>query len=192
MKLMKLKNVAVSDLRRELARREKGAVKLQKKHGRLAKALAAIERSLMEMGVGAMRVGGGNTVARGRRGPGRPKGSKNKPGKVGRPKGSKNEMSLVEAILKGVRAGSTVSAAEAGAAAKKVGYKSSSPNFGMMVANALSKDSHFNRIERGQYKVVGGAKASAKKPRRKAKSAGRKPGKAKAAATTALAEVVAR
>jgi hypothetical protein len=90
-----------------------------------------------------------------KRGPGRPKGSKNKPGKVGRPKGSKNKnaMSLVEAILKGVRAGSTVSPAEAGAAAKKVGYKSSSPNFGMMVANALSKDNRFKRVERGQYLV---------------------------------------
>jgi len=191
---MTLRSLSTRDLRRELARRESGAAKLQSQHVALSKQMAALEAELADLGVEASaRRGRKPGRVPGHRGPKRPKGSKNKPGRVGRPKGSKNkrasnEMSLVEAIIKGVRSGSTVSPAEAGAAAKKVGYKSSSPNFGMMVANALSKDSHFKRIERGQYQVVGGAKAPAKKPGRKAKGAGRK----KAAATTALAEVVAR
>jgi len=201
---MAIKSLSTSELRRELERREFGAAKLQSQHADLSKRLAGLESKLADLGVDAPARRGRKPGRMGKRGPGRPKGSKNKPGKVGRPKGSKNKrfknaMSLAEAILKGVRAGSTVSPAEAGAAAKKVGYKSSSPNFGMMVANALSKDSHFKRIDRGQY-LVGGGKASAKptarKSARKGKRAGRKAGEikvsSKAAATTALGEAVAR
>jgi hypothetical protein len=194
---MTIASLSTRELRRELARRESGAAKLSAQHADLSKQMAALEAELADLGVDAPARRGRKPGRMGKRGPGRPKGIKNKPGKVGRPKGSKNKnaMSLVEAILKGVRAGSTVSPAEAGAAAKRVGYKSSSPNFGMMVANALSKDGHFKRIERGQYQVGGGkaaAKPTAKKAMRKGKRASRKPGKAKAAATTALAEVVAR
>jgi hypothetical protein len=209
---MKLKNITVSALRRELARREKGAGKLQKQHAKLASQLAALEADLADLGMdgaparhtrkpgrpaGSAKRGPGRLKGSKNRGPGRPKGSKNKAGG----KRAKNAMSLVQAILKGVRAGSTVSPAEAGAAARKLGYKSSSPNFGMMVANALSKDSHFKRIERGQYQVIGGKgsmKASTRPGRKaKRKSGGRAAGvkkaaPSKAAATTALAEVVAR
>ncbi len=190
---MKLKNVAVSDLRRELARRESGAAKLQATRAAISKQLAALEAELADLGMDAA------PARRGRK-PGRPKSSANKPGKVGRPKGkrAKNAMSLVDAILKGVPIGKTVSPAEAAVAAKRVGYKSSSANFGMIVANALGKDARFKKLGRGQYQV-GGGKATApkgKKPgkakRKSAKRATKGKGTAKAAATTALAEVVAR
>jgi hypothetical protein len=199
---MKLQSISASDLRRELARREKGAGKLQKQHAKLAARLAAIEADLAGLGIDAAPAGRGPGRPAGKRGPGRPKGSKNR--RPGRPKGSKNkraknELSLVEAIVKGVRAGSTVSPADAGAAARKVGYKSSSPNFGMMVANALAKDSRFKRIGRGQYRLAGGKASAARKSGRKAKRGLRKAGGAqkfkpstRTAATTALAEVVAR
>jgi hypothetical protein len=41
---MALKSISTTALRAELARREKGAAKLQKKHGKLAKALAMFTR----------------------------------------------------------------------------------------------------------------------------------------------------
>jgi hypothetical protein len=199
---MALKSLSTRDLRRELARRERGAGKLQKQHAKLSARLAALEADLADFGVGGTSPRRGRKPGRpaGKRGPGRPKGSKNRG--PGRPKGSKNkakgkrvknELSLVEAILKGVRAGSTVSPADAGAAARKVGYKSSSPNFGMMVANALAKDSRFKRIGRGQYRLGGGQGST----KRVTKKTGRKPARmarkgTKKAEATSAAEVVAR
>jgi len=167
---MALKSLSTRALRLELARRESGAGKLAKKHAKLAKQLAALEAQLSDLGGSPAAL----PRAKAGRGPGRPKGSRNKKkGKVGRPKGSgrkpgrpakakggkgrkraKNEMTLPEAILKNVGVGATVSPADAAVAAKKAGYKSSSPNFGMMVANALAKDGRFKRLERGQYQRV--------------------------------------
>ena len=148
---MALRSLSTADLRRELARREAGASRLQAKHAKLAKRLAAIEAELADLGVAAPARRGPKP---GRRGPGRPKGSKNKP-KTGRR--AKNEMSLLEAIVSGLRVGSTVSPAQAGQAAKKAGYKSSSPNFRMMVAHQLATAPVFKRMGRGQYLLKGGA-----------------------------------
>ena len=157
-----LKNLSVAELRRELERREKGGDKLRAQHGKLAARLAEIEAELSELGVD-LPVRRGRKP--GRRGPGRPAGSKNKSGG----KRAKNSMSLIEAIVSGVRVGSTVSPAEAAAAAAKAGYKSSSPNLGMMVANQLAKAPMFKRVGRGQYLHKGGS----------AKKSGRKPGRPK-------------
>jgi hypothetical protein len=170
-----LKNLSVAELRRELERREKGGDKLRAAHAKLAKRLAAIEAELADLGVDLPARRGRKPGRKAGRGPGRPKGSKNKP-KGG--KRAKNAMSLIEAIVSGVRVGSTVSPAQAADAAKKAGYKSSSPNLGMMVANALAKAPMFKRMGRGQYLLKGGA-AKAAKPGSKAKKSGRGPGRPK-------------
>jgi hypothetical protein len=130
----------------------------------MANQLAAIEAELSELGVDIPARRGRNPGRMpGRRGPGRPKGSKNKAGG----KRAKNTMSLLEAIVSGVRVGSTVSPSEAAEAATKAGYKSSSPNLGMMVANALAKAPMFKRTGRGQYLHKGGGAAKAKRGRPK-------------------------
>ena len=117
---MSFKKLSTAELRRELDRREKGGDKLRAQHGKLAARLAEIEGELSELGVDLpARRGRKPGRMPGRRGPGRPKGSKNKGGKR-----AKNSMSLLEAIVSGVRVGSTVSPAEAAAAATKAGYKS--------------------------------------------------------------------
>ncbi len=179
---MALRNMSIRQIRKELARREKGAAKLVKKRDKLQSQLADLVADLADLGVeGAAGTGGGgkrrgrppgskNKVKPGRKpGPkakggrkgkaklGRPKGSKNR--KPGAPKGkrakrAKNSMSLVEAVLKSVSVGSKTSPAEAAEGAKKVGYKSNSPNFGMMTANTLAKDKRFKRLERGMYQRV--------------------------------------
>ncbi|HTE06514.1 MAG TPA: hypothetical protein VK824_09980 [Planctomycetota bacterium] len=150
---MALKSLSTRELRRELERRESGARKLQAQHSELAKRLAALEGELSDLGIDAAPARRGRKPGRPKgsgRGPGRPKGSKNKvKGKGG--KRPKNDMTLPEAILKGVSVGTTVSPAQAAVAAKKAGYKSSSANFGMIVANALAKDSRFKKLGRGQY-----------------------------------------
>src|SRR6187402_2333540 len=169
-----LKNLSVAELRRELDRREKGGDKLRAQHGKLASRLAEIEAELSDLGVDLpARRGRKPGRMPGRRGPGRPKGSRGRTG----PR-AKNSMSLLEAIVAGVRVGSTVSPAEAAAAAAKAGYKSTSPNIGMMVANQLAKAPMFKRTGRGQYLHKGGGAPKAKRGR-PAKKSGRKPGRPK-------------
>jgi len=174
-----LKSMTVAELRRELERREKGGDRLRKQHAKLAKRIAAIDAELADLGVAAPARRGRKPGRKpGRRGPGRPKGSKNK-AKAGTR--AKNSMSLLEAIVSGVRVGSTVSPAQAAAAAKAKGYKSSSPNFGMMVANALAKAPQFKRVGRGQYVHKRGGKAGGRpaKRSRRGRKVGRKPGRPK-------------
>ena len=153
---MAMKRLSTSALRAELSRRERGATKLAKQRDKLQSKLDGILAQLADLGIDGTAKRRGRPP--GRRGPGRPKGSKNR--KPGRPKGKrakrmKNEMSLLEAITKGVRAGSTVSPADAAVAAKKAGSRSASPNFGMMVANTLAKAKEFKRVGRGQYQRQG-------------------------------------
>ncbi len=142
---MALKSLSTRDLRRELQRREAGAAKLQAAHTGLAKRLAQIEAELLDLGVEGGSAPRGATSGRK---PGRPAGSG---AAVPGTRRAKNDMTLPEAIMSGVKVGVTVSPAQAATAARKAGYKSTSPNFGMMVANTLAKHDGFKRIERGQY-----------------------------------------
>lgn len=175
--MVSLKNSTVAQIRAELARREVGASRLAKRRDKLARKLAVLDAELADLGVnGAPRRGRPPGRKPGRRGPGRPKGSKKKR----RAKRAKNSMSLIDAIVAGVRKGATVSPAEAGAAAKRKGYRSSSPNFGMMVANALSKAPQFKRLGRGQYVLKARAAAPKAKRGRPAKKGRRGPGRPKA------------
>lgn len=136
---MALKSVSTSELRRELARREKGASRLQVIRDRLAKQLAGIESELSGFGLLPSSSGA-------RRGP--PAGS----GRGGRR--AHNKESLPEVIAKVVRVGSTVAPADVSTRVRAAGYKSTATHFGMMVSNALSKDSRFKRVSRGQYERV--------------------------------------
>ena len=169
-----LRKLSVAQLRRELARREAGASRIATRRDKLARKLAALDAALADLGMnGAPRRGRPPGRKPGRRGPGRPKGSKNKR----RIKRAKNKMSLLDAIVSGVRKGATVSPAQAAVAAKKVGYKSNSPHFGMMVANALGKSPMFKRLGRGKYVLKGSAAKGGKRGRaakRKRRDAGRR------------------
>src|SRR5262245_7622454 len=181
---MALRSLSTTAIRRELARREAGAGRLAKRRSKLAKQLAALDAELADLGAdGAPRRGRPPGRKPSRRGPGRPKGSKNKR----RAKRAKNPMSLIEALVAGVRKGATGPPAEAGVAAKRRGYKSSSPNFGMMVANALAKAPQFKKVGRGQYVLKGGGAAPKAKRGRPAKTSRRGPGRPKGSMNKAKA-----
>lgn len=171
--MARLKNLTVAELRRELERREKGSEKLLAQHAKLAKRLAAIDAELAELGVEAPAGG-----RRGRRPgpkPGRKPGRPAKGGD-GRSRRVKNSMTLLEAILKGVAVGKTVSPAEAAAAAKAAGYRSAGQKFGQQVATCLANAKKvFKKLGRGQYQRVGGAAPAKAKPARKAGKAETKP-----------------
>ena len=134
---MALKSVSTAELRRELARREKGARSLAARRDKLAKKLARLESELAALG-----------LSPGRRA-GRP--PKAKAGRRGGRRRARNAVSLPDAIAKVVKVGATVSPADVASRVRKSGYKSTSSHFGMMVSNALSKDSRFKRLSRGQY-----------------------------------------
>jgi hypothetical protein len=150
---MALRTLSTAALRKELARREKGAKKFIAKHAKLSKVMAALERKLADLGVGS---GAGSGQGTGKR-RGRPPGSKNKrrgpgrPPKSGRRKRASNALSLPDALAKAVRVGSTVSPADAAAAVKKSGYSSSSKTFGQQVSVALAQSKAFKRTGRGAY-----------------------------------------
>ena len=170
---MALRSLSTAALRAELARREKGAAKLQKKHTTLSRVLATLEAELAGLGApGAKRRGrppGSKNKRRGRK-PGRPKGRRGpgRPPKMGRRRRASNKLTLPEALAKAVRVGSTVSPADAAAAVRKAGYKTASKTFGIQVATTLARSSAFKKTGRGAYlrKGTAGRAAPAKRGRK--------------------------
>lgn len=196
---MALQSVSTVVLRRELARREKGAAKLQMKHSKLAKALAKLEGELAGLGaiiIHGKRRGRPPGSKNRRRGPGRPpeRRGPGRPPTIGRRGRGGNAMSLPAMLAKAVRVGSTVSPADAAAAVKRAGYKSGSKTFGVQVAIALAKSPVFKRTGRGQYlrkpgelgppakrgpKPKMGRRARRSRKARRGAKRGRKPGRPK-------------
>jgi len=179
---MALRTLSTAALRRELARREAGVVILTTRRKRLAALVAAMDAELARLGVDSApkRRGRPPSSKAGRRGPGRPKGSKNKrhAKRDGRSRRVKNAMTLLQAILQRVPLDKTVSPAEAAAAARAAGYKSAGQNFGQQVAVTLAKAKEFRKVGRGQYVRKGGAMKAAQ-PAKRGRKARRKPGRPK-------------
>lgn len=143
-----LRNLSVADIRRELARREAGAARLVRQRTKIARRLAALDAELSDLGIDA-------PIGRGRRSR-RPTARK-----ITRRRRSHNGLTLMAALEKGVPSGKIVSLMEAGAAAKRAGYRTTSKTFGIQVATALAKAESFKRVGRGQYeRLTSRAKAA--------------------------------
>ena len=137
------KSATTTQILAEIARREKGATKIQAQRDKLAKQIAALDAELAMLGV--------VSTAAPRRG--RPPGSRNKaPSKRRR---ATNDLTLPDALADAITAGTTVSPLEAAAAVKKAGYKSFGKTFNQQVASALAKDKGFKKLGRGSYQRVG-------------------------------------
>lgn len=124
-----LSRLSVSDLEREIRRREQATKSLHRKRAKLLEKVAAIDEQILTTGGSLNRA-----VALGRTGRTRPK----------------NETNLIDA-LRAVLKDKTMGVAEAAEAVQKAGYRSSSPNFRTMVNAALIKKKLFKRVERGRY-----------------------------------------
>lgn len=129
-----LENLSISELQRELRRRERVANrevgKLQRKRAKLADQLAGLDAQISALGG---RAGGG---AGGRRRP-------------------RNEDNLADALVKLLK-GQTLSVTDAAEQVQKSGYMTTSPNFRTIVNQTLLKDNRFKRVGRGQYTAKGG------------------------------------
>ena len=146
---MALKSLSTAVIRREIERRERGAVKVAARRDKLAKALAALDAELADLGVdGAPRrgrtLGSKSKRRRGRR-PGRKRGRK--PGQ----KQPKNKQSLSDALASAIRAGAVVSPVEAAKRVKARGYRTSDKTFGHTVAKNLRSHRGFRHKGLGQY-----------------------------------------
>ena len=150
---MALKSLSTAVIRREIERRERGAVKVAARRAKLARALAALDAELADLGVdGPPRRG-------------RPPGSKNKPrGRKPGPKAGhrtgrklpKNTRTLGDALAATVRPGTIVSPAEAAKRVRAQGYKTTATNFGKVVTLRLRVHKLFKHRGRGQYERVPG------------------------------------
>ncbi|HVU63360.1 MAG TPA: hypothetical protein VHC70_05255 [Phycisphaerales bacterium] len=120
-----LSRVSVSDLRRELSRRQRQGGSLLRARERLALRLRELDDRLAALGLSA-----GGAV------PGR--------------KRFRNESSLAD-TLAAVLDGKTLSVGQAMDAVQKAGYKTTARNFRVMVNLTLTKDRRFKRVRRGQY-----------------------------------------
>ncbi|RKY19807.1 MAG: hypothetical protein DRQ55_09750 [Planctomycetota bacterium] len=135
---MNAKTLTTADLAAELARRQKGAAKLQARRSKLLAQLNGIEKELASLG-----------MLDGKRG--KPKASTTRsPGK--RPK---NEMTLGDAIANAADVGAVLTPAEAVDLVLANGYKSTSKSFRVAVSTKLAQDKRFKRVGRGQYERVG-------------------------------------
>jgi len=121
-----LTGLSVSDLRRELMRRERRVGGLVRRRERLMLKVRELESQIMEHG-GSAR-GGGLTLRK-------------------RPK---NEMNLVQALSK-VLADKVMSVTEVSQAVQDAGYNTTSPSFRTIVNQTLINSGKFKRVERGKY-----------------------------------------
>lgn len=126
-----LDNVTITDLQRELKRREKKVGtyvrRLSGKRERLRKQLANLEAEIAKFGG---RISGG----------------------AGGRKRAQNKMNLADALAKTLKS-ATMSVTEVAEAVQEGGYRTTSPNFRTIVNQTLIKDSRFKRVGRGQYTV---------------------------------------
>lgn len=118
-----LSTISASELRRELAAREQQIRRLAQTRAKLAAKMAEIDRKLAMSGTEAAE---------------------------GRPPRLRNEVKLVPALVAALK-GKELSVGEAAQAVQEAGYLTSSPNFRVMVNQALLNKKLFARVDRGVY-----------------------------------------
>jgi len=119
-----ISSLPISDLHRELRRRQGAAGRLIRKRTGLAARLASLDHQIAALGVTA---GGGAGRTRPR-----------------------NELTLVAALAK-VLSGKTMSVTDVAQAVQTAGYRTSSPSFRTIVNQTLINSGQFKRVSRGQY-----------------------------------------
>jgi hypothetical protein len=137
MRRPKLAKVTVEELKKEIARRQKGLAKLVAKREKLNCQIAELE----SLGIVAKPA-----AKRGRK-PGRKRGRK--AGRAPQPG------SLINLLVKALGAKGKLTIAEAVDAVLAAGYKSKSKSFKLIVNQALAKNKRFKRVSKGLYTLRG-------------------------------------
>jgi hypothetical protein len=126
-----LSALSLTDLHTEISRRQRRAKGLLRKRSKLETKLRTLDAEIATLGLnGALASkggGGGGTRFH-------------------------NEMSLADSLAEALK-GKTLSVGEAMEAVQRAGYRTTSHHFRVQVNIALTKDSRFKRVSRGQYTV---------------------------------------
>jgi hypothetical protein len=140
--LMPLEALTTGQLTRELKRRQSLLRQLVSRRDRILRQLKELERQIAEHG-GFQEAGPGDS-------------QRGKAPDASRPRRTRarNAVSLPDAIAMAVEVRATITPTEAAPLVLANGYRSTSKNFGMMVAKALAKDARFRRVSRGIYERV--------------------------------------
>lgn len=139
---MPLEALSTEQLTRELKRRQALLRQLVSRRNRLMRQLKELDARITELG--------GPQGA----GPSGPAGARPEGAATPKRTRARNAISLPDAIAMAVEVRATITPTEAAQLVLRNGYRSTSKNFGMMVANALAKDARFHRVSRGVYERV--------------------------------------
>jgi hypothetical protein len=131
-----LPGVTSADIRAELARRQRRVPKLMAERTVVIQQMEAIEEALASIGEDLPEF----EAVPAPRAPKAPR--------------ARNAVSLKDAIAAAVEVGATVTPAEVTEAVNREGYVSTAANIGQMVASALAKHAHFERLGRGRYRRI--------------------------------------
>lgn len=131
-----LADIPAAALAAELARRQRRIQTLQRRHQRLV-----TEAEKLRLEIEAL--GGSIGAAAGALRP------------IAEPPRRRNPLGLIDA-LKAAFSGGVLSAGDAAKKVLEAGYRSNSSNFRQIVNQALAKGDHFERVERGLYRVKAG------------------------------------
>jgi len=140
-----LSGLSVTELQRELRRRERGVDSLMRKRDKLMEKVHALDSEIASLGIAL----GSRRSGTGRRRP-------------------RNDSNLADALV-GVLKTRTLSVTDVAQAVQEAGYLTTSPNFRTIVNQTLIKDKRIKRVGRGLYTAKGGAGAG--KGRKKKESA---------------------
>jgi hypothetical protein len=148
-----LSKMTIPQLRAEIARRQTGFPKLQKKRAQLLKAIGTLDRQIAALGGRVEK-------------PAKPKG---RPPKAAKSKASsgKSLVQCIKDLLAGSKGGIRIK--DIVVAVQKSGYKSAAKDFYGLVA-AVVRGDEFEKLGRGVYKLKTG-KVAVKKARKAAKKA---------------------
>ncbi|HTE04921.1 MAG TPA: hypothetical protein VK824_01910 [Planctomycetota bacterium] len=170
---MTLKTISTSDLQAELLRREKSVRELEHRAERLRRELSEIDSELAQLGAPAATAParrramsgsgsgvsfagsgeGGSSAGSGGGWAGGEEGGTQAEPRQKRAR-AKNAVSLADALAQCMEVRAVVTPAEAAEMVLRNGYTSTSKNLGMMVSNALARDTRFKRVSRGQYERI--------------------------------------
>jgi hypothetical protein len=158
-----VEQLSMSDLQKELARRQKVADRLLEKRAEFEERIQALTEELNQLGFtnGSTSTATAPTPTRQTRAsakaPKAPKATTQAP-KTAKRASNKSatggSVTLVDALVQSMEVGATSTPAEMAAMVQSNGYQTSSKNFGIQVANALRLDPRFKRISRGVYEKV--------------------------------------
>lgn len=137
---VRLNKMSLNELQAEVRRRQRELNKLQAQREKAAARLTAIDKKITELNGDALSTSAAPAA----------------PAKTGKKtrRRPRNQKPLAEVLLNVIPNDKPIKVADAVAAVKKSGYKTTATNFSTIVNQALIKDDRFKQVSRGHYQLA--------------------------------------